>query len=277
MIAGMAKARVDQHERLNRLLTMVAERGRVEVETAAVDLGVSAATVRRDLDQLAEQQLVARTHGGAVSSNSSYDLPLRYKTARRMTEKQRIGVAAASMVTAGQVVAINGGTTCLEVARAIGTRGELAGSPRPGAQAGAPATVTVLTNALNIATELVVWPQIQLVLTGGMARPQSYELFGPLAEAALAEVVADIAFIGVDAVDPTLGACGHHPGEAAVNRRLVGAAGRVAVVADSSKIGRRAFARICPTDEIDVLITDGDAPADVLAEFIEAGVDVRTV
>lgn len=272
----MAKARVDQHERLNRLLTIIAERGRVDVEEAADELGVSAATVRRDLDQLAEQQLVVRTHGGAVPSNSSYDLPLRYKTARRVTEKQRIGAAAASMVSPGQVVAINGGTTCLEVARAIATRAELAGSPGPGAL-GTPPTLSVLTNALNIATELVVWPHIQLVLTGGMARPQSYELFGPLAEAALAEVVADMAFIGVDAIHPELGACGHHPGEAAVNRRLAGAAGRVVVVADSSKIGHRAFARICHTNEIDVLITDRDAKPDAVAEFIDAGVDVQTV
>lgn len=271
----MAKARVDQHERLNRLLTIIAERGRVDVEQAAKELRVSAATVRRDLDQLAEQQLVVRTHGGAVPSNSSYDLPLRYKTARRMTEKQRIGAAAASMVAAGEVVAINGGTTCLEVARAIGASPQLAGSSP--SVAGTPATVTVLTNALNIATELVVWPHVQLVLTGGMARPQSYELFGPMAEAALAEVVADTAFIGVDAIHPLLGACGHHPGEAAVNRRLARAAGRVVVVADSSKIGHRAFARICPAGEIDVLITDRDAKPDAVAEFVEAGVDVRTV
>ncbi|MGH3366613.1 MAG: DeoR/GlpR family DNA-binding transcription regulator, partial [Nocardioidaceae bacterium] len=162
--------------RLNSLLEILARDGRVSVEEAAERVGVSAATIRRDLDQLAQQQLLTRTRGGAVVNGVSYDLPLRYKTAKHAPEKQRIGSAAANLVPPGSVVGLNGGTTTTEVARVLATRADL------NSTATGPA-LTVVTNALNIANELTVRPHVKIVLTGGVARPQSYELIGPLASA----------------------------------------------------------------------------------------------
>lgn len=255
-------------ERWNALLELLGRDGRIEVEEAAAELAVSAATIRRDLDELAQQQMLTRTRGGAVAHNLSYDLPLRYKTARRASEKQRIGAAVARMVEPGAVVGLNGGTTTTEIARAIATRGELSDSV-----GGGPA-VTVVTNALNIAHELAVRPHIKIVLTGGVARPQSFELMGPLATGVLDQVSLDLAILGVDALDPERGAAAHHEGEAGINHLMADRAARVVVAADSSKLGRRAFARICALDAIEVLVTDTGATEEAIAPYAEAGVRV---
>ncbi|WUH95180.1 DeoR/GlpR family DNA-binding transcription regulator [Streptomyces sp. NBC_00433] len=262
--------------RWTSLLDLLAEHGRLDVEEAAAALRVSTATIRRDLDQLAEQQMLIRTRGGAVAHGVSYELPLRYKTARNAPQKQRIAAAVAAMVAAGQVVGLTGGTTSTEVARALALRGDLAEAAGAGA-AGRPPVLTVVTNALNIAGELVIRPQIKLVVTGGVARPQSYELTGPLAGGVLRQITLDIAVLGVDAIDPADGVYAHHEDEASTNRLLAERARRVVVATDSSKIGRRAFARICATGAVDTLVTDTAAPAAAVTAFEEAGVEVLTV
>ncbi len=256
---------------------MLAGAGRVEVEDAAAALGVSAATVRRDLDELAAQQMLVRTRGGAVAHGVSYQLPLRYKSARNAPEKQRIARAAADLVSTGDVVGLNGGTTTTEVARALALRHSEAptrGEPAP--PAGAPA-LTVVTNALNIAGELAVRPQIKIVATGGVARPQSYELVGPLTIGVLDEVALDVVVLGVDGIDPARGLMANHEEEALISRLLAERAQRVVVAADATKVGRRAFARICPLQKVDVLVTDCSLAASARERIAEAGVTVHTV
>jgi DeoR family transcriptional regulator, aga operon transcriptional repressor len=262
---------MSRYRRWNALLELLAADGQLSVEKAATDLGVSAATIRRDIADLADQQMLTRIRGGALARAVTYDLPLRYKSERHPSEKHRIAVAAAAMVGPGQVVGLNGGTTTTEVARAIAVRADLAsGGPL------AP-SLTVVTNALNIATELAVRQHIKLVATGGVARPQSYELTGALAVGVLEQVVLDVAILGVDGIDAEVGATAHHEGEAAINRLMTQRAARVIVTADSSKAGRRAFARICAASEVNVLVTDGDIDAGQAARLTEAGVRVVTV
>ncbi|WP_104817807.1 DeoR/GlpR family DNA-binding transcription regulator [Kitasatospora sp. MMS16-BH015] len=264
---------MSRYERWNALLELLAEQGKLEVEEAAEALDVSAATIRRDLDQLARQQMLTRTRGGAVAHSVSYDLPLRYKTARNADAKQRIGAAVAALVSPGEVVGLNGGTTTTEVARALAVwpEGAEAGAA-PGGQ-----VLTIVTNAVNIANELTVRPQVKIVLTGGVARPQSYELIGPLAGLVLAELALDVTVLGVDALDVGHGATAHHEGEASVNRLLAERARRVVVAADSSKLGHRAFARICGVERIGTLVTDQGIGAELTAAFEEAGVRVIAV
>ncbi len=241
---------MSRYRRWNELLELLATAGQLQVEDAAKALNVSAATIRRDFDELAGQQMLTRIRGGAVAEGVNYDLPLRYKTERHPSEKHRIGALAAGMVRTGQAVGLNGGTTTTEVARALATRSDLG-------EAGPSPSLTVVTNALNIATELAIRPHIKIVTTGGVARPQSYELTGPLATGVLEQVTLDIAFLGVDAIDAVAGATAHHEGEASINRLMGRQARKVVIVADSSKVGQRAFARICTPAEIDVLVTDG--------------------
>lgn len=258
---------MDRYARWNALLELLAESGRVSVEDAAAKLSVSQATIRRDFDQLAQQQMITRTRGGAVANGVSYDLPLRYKTAKHSAEKQRIGAAAAALVSPGMVVGLNGGTTTTEVARALAVRPDLAGGV-DGAQ------LTVVTNALNIANELLVRSRMKIVVTGGVVRPQSFELVGPLGGGILREVTLDIVLLGVDALDVQLGAAAHHEGEAAMNNLMVARARRVVIITDSSKLGGHAFARICPVERIDTLVTDSGAPPDMLDAFRAAGLRV---
>ena len=260
---------MSRYSRWNQLLELLAAEGQLQVERAAKVLGVSAATIRRDFDELASQQMLARIRGGAIAQGVTYDLPLRYKSERHPTEKQRIAVVAAGLVQPGQVVGLNGGTTTTEVARALAVRADLtSGAASPAA--------TVVTNALNIATELAVRQHIKIVVTGGVARPQSYELVGPLATGVLDQVSIDIAILGVDGIDAGSGATAQHEGEASINRLMAAQASQVVVVADSSKVGRRAFARICSPAEIDVLVTDAAIAAAEVTRFAEVGVQVLT-
>ena len=249
---------MSKHERLGSILELLNRDGTLDVEEAAAELRVSAATIRRDLDILAQQQLLTRTHGGAVSNNAAFDLPLRYKSARYASEKQRIGRAAAELIGAGSIVGLNGGTTTTEVARALAGR----------------SAITVVTNALNIASELAIRADVKLVVTGGTARTESYELVGPVAERALEGINLDIAFVGVDGISEAAGLTTHHEIEAGTNRSMIRRARHVVVVADSSKLDRSAFAQICPLTEVDELITDAGAVPDVIRGISDRGVAV---
>lgn len=258
---------LSRHSRLDSILELLSQRGKLDVEELVQALDVSAATVRRDLDRLADQQLLTRTHGGAVPTAASYDLPLRYKATRFADAKLRIAEAAAAMVRTGQVVGFNGGTTTTEVARALARRVELADDTTHSA-------LVVVTNALNIATELAVRRHIKIVALGGVARPQSYELIGPLADASLAQINVDLLFLGVDGFDLDHGATASHEGEASINRKLVETAGRVVVIADHSKLGKSAFARICDAAQVDALLTDAAPDAATAAALAELDVEV---
>ncbi len=205
-----------------------------------------------------------------MASNLAYDLPLRHKSARHAPEKQRISAAAARMVQPGMVIGLNGGTTTTEIARAIATRSDLP-------ERGENPSLTVVTNALNIANELAVRPHVKIVVTGGVARQHSFELTGPLGTRVLDEITLDLLFLGVDAIDPALGAYAHHEGEASINQLMASRAAHVAVVADSSKLGRRAFARICPSSGVHTVVTNEGAAEELVSAFRAEGTQVRVV
>ena len=250
-----------QADRLSSVLERLSGNGSVGVGDLAAELGVSAATIRRDLRMLEEQHLLTRTHGGAVAHGVLYELPLRYRSARHGQEKLRIAREAATRVAEGTAIGLTGGTTTTEVARAV------VSVPR----------LTVVTNSLNIASELAVRPNLKLVVTGGVARAESYELVGPLAESALAGLNLDLVLVGVDGISARAGLTTHHDIEAHTNRALIDRASTVIVVADSSKLGVVAFAQICPLDRATEVITDSAAPAAAVAELQAEGVRVTVV
>lgn len=256
-----------QQERLNRVLELVSERGNVTIADLGGALGVSAATVRRDLKALADQRLVNRTHGGASALGSGYELPLQYKLVRQAEAKASIARATAGLIRPGDVVGINGGTTTSEVARTLGrsdrlrSRGEVPG-------------ITIVTNALNIAYELSVREQVRIVVTGGVPRRLSYELVGPLVASSLENFSIDTAILGVDGISGDFGATTVHEGEAEASRQISRTSRRTIVVADSSKLGRNTFARICALSEIDILVTDTQVPAEFAEVLRESGVEI---
>jgi DeoR family transcriptional regulator of aga operon len=250
-----------QAERLNQIVQWVADRGAVSVGALARELDVSEATVRRDLDLLDDQRLLLRTHGGAAQrSGVTYELPLRYRAEQHRLEKARIAEVAAERVRGDLIsVGLTGGTTTTEVARRLAER-----------------SLTIVTNALNIAAELAVRPNLKLVVTGGVARPESYELVGPLAEATLEGLNLDIVFLGVDGVTPQ-SVTTHHEVEAQTDRRLIERARQVVVVCDASKIGRAAFAEICPLHQVDEIVTSADISPGIAGELRDTGVKLTVV
>lgn len=256
-----------RHERLSAILGIVVEEGGVHVEDLMERLHISAATARRDLDLLAQQQLVTRTRGGASAIPSSSQLPLRYRTTRHGEEKTRIARAAAAIVRPGDVIGLNGGTTATEVAREIALLPTVTDPSRP---------VTVVTNAVNIASELTVRQAVRVVVTGGVARAQSFELAGPLADLILPRISVGTLFLGVEGLTAE-GTYAQHEGEAAVNAAFVGASERVVVVADHSKLGQTAFALICPLARVDLVITDDGADRGIVERMRREGTRVELV
>jgi len=253
-----------RYARLNALLDEMAEHGHIDVEQMARRLEVSASTVRRDLSQLTEQQLVTRTRGGAVAAGVSYDLPLRYKAAKHQTAQVRIGQAAARLVHDGDIVGLNGGATTTEVARCLASRGPaVAGNE-----------ITVVTNAVNIAGELIVRRNVKLLLVGGVAKSQSFDLVGSFATDMLEQLDLDVAVVGVDAIDPDAGVKALDPDEAQVTKLMVARSRRTVVVSDSSKLHARALARVCDWSQVQVLVTDAEAPAADLDRVRGHGVEV---
>nr|WP_193570910.1 DeoR/GlpR family DNA-binding transcription regulator [Diaminobutyricibacter tongyongensis] len=252
---------------MNAVLDLLAETGQVEVDDIITKLDVSAATARRDLDTLASQQLLTRTRGGAIGQSVAYDLPLRYKREQHAPEKLRIAQAASALVARGAVVGLCGGTTSTAVASVLGSRADLMEpSPHP--------NLTVVTNAINIAAQLVMRPQIKTVVTGGVIHSRSYELVGPYSDVVLEKITMDIAFIGVNGIDPVVGPTVHDEGEASVNSLMARRATRAVIVADSSKIGRTAFATLGGRRLLNTLITDSGITDEQLDAFAEHGFDV---
>ena len=252
---------VIRSERLNAIVARLESGRSLAVVSLAEEFGVSSATIRRDLQFLEGQRILNRTHGGAVADGVLFELPLRYKSSQQLEEKRRIAAEAASRVECPAVIGMIGGTTTTEVARVLADRTDL----------------TIVTNALNIAAEIAVRPNLRLLVTGGIARPESYELIGPIAEQGVETVNLDIAFIGVDGVSTRAHLTTHHEAEAGIDHALISRAQQVIVVADSSKIGRAAFATICLLDDVDELITDEGADPAEVAALREAGLKVTLV
>ncbi|MFV0633961.1 DeoR/GlpR family DNA-binding transcription regulator [Demequina sp.] len=256
-----------REDRLSRLVEYIVDKGNVTIDQIVEDFGTSAPTARRDLDALASQQLVTRTRGGAMANAATGDVPMRYRVTKNARQKHAIALRALDLVEPGTVVAFNGGTTTTAIAYELGI---LAASDVRFEQS----PTTVVTNAINIANDLTVRPQLRIVVLGGVARSRSYELIGPLTNLFLPEITIDTLFLGVNALDPKRGVFTHDEGEAAVNAALVGIAKRTVAVADTSKFSATAFARICAIDAIDAVLTTRDAPADGLRQLEAHGVEV---
>ena len=244
--------------RLRSIVGVIDDNGAVGVDDLAELLGVSAATIRRDLARLADQGVITRSHGGAMRADAGLEVPISYRRGTALAQKRRIAVAAATLINEGAIVGITGGTTTMEVARALTPVRKL----------------TVVTNALNVGMQLARHGNIRLVLTGGVCRTASFEMSGPIAESTLSGYNLDVAFVGVDGIDVDAGCTTHDDAEARANAALVKIARHTVIVADSSKIGRVTFASICPLDLVDQLITDNEADPQAVSRLEAAGLRV---
>lgn len=247
-------------------MDILAADGHVEVDEIVEKLSVSPATARRDLDSLANERLLTRTRGGATSGSVSYDLPGRYNRDDNALEKQQIAQAASALIPKGAVIGLCGGTTSTALAQVLSTREDLMEhSNRP--------TLTVVTNAINIAAQLAIRPNFKIMVTGGIVNPRSYELVGPYADSILDRVALDFAFIGVNGLEPGTGPTINDEGEASVNSKMARRASEAYILADASKIGQRAFATM-DEPKFSNVITDARITGAQLEAFKEAGTHV---
>ena len=247
-------------KRQRELLNYIRAYGTGSVTEMAKILGVSASTVRRDLNELQERGLVERIHGGAAPLTDDVE-PLRpLREVAFSDEKRRIGQAAASHIADHSTVLILGGTT---------TEAML---PFLGAVRG----LTVLTNSLMVVNRLAQYSDIALIVLGGLLRRQEMSLLGHLTIAGLDEFGIDQVFSGAFGIDPEIGVTGTNLSETQTDRSLASSARELIMLADHSKLTQRGPARLVPTTAVSTLITDDGADADVLQRFREAGVIVET-
>ena len=218
--------------------------------------GVSEVTVRADLDALAALGEVRRVHGGAMLiSNPRAERSFEDQRGAHADVKAAIARAAAALVSNGDVVALDVGTTTTALANALCAREDLQG-------------VTVVTNGLNIALELErAAPRLTVVVTGGTLRPLQHSLVNPLATMVLATINPDIAFVGCNGIDLARGVTNINLPEAEVKRQMLSAARRRVIVADGSKLGQVAAVHLCPVSEVSLIVTGTSAPPAVITEL----------
>jgi DeoR family transcriptional regulator of aga operon len=256
-----------QQVRLTAILTALQQSGSVSVEGLSKGLDVSLVTIRRDLDALENKGLLRRTHGGAISIEPFFYEPFRNdrsfqaQVERFAEDKRRIGRAAAALIKEGEIIALTPGTTTTEVIRGIPMNHR----------------VTVVTSTVNVAMELSKRKDLEVFVTGGHLRGEWFSLVGPTAAQSLSHLSIHTLFIGADGVDSKQGVTCFSPDESQLNSTMVRHAQRKIAVVDHSKFGVVAGWRICPTSELDLLITDSGATDEMIEPFEKAQVQVMRV
>src|SRR5579862_1595795 len=249
-------------ERRRKIVELVQRDGRVVVKDLARRFSTSLITIRKDLEYLHHRGAIQRAHGGALPLDASAlrDPTLHEKERRHRREKARIAQAAARLVQPGHVIILDSGTTSTAVAHATKNIRDL----------------TVITNAVNIAAELA-GTGVEVILTGGVLRRNSFSLVGPLAEDSLRHVTADLLFLAVDGFDVEYGLTTPNLLEARANRVMIENAKMTFIVCDSSKFGRRSLSFIAPTSSVHQAITDKKISAKHLRGLRAAHIKVITV
>ena len=250
-------------ERRKEIVRQAESDGRVEVELLAKKFAVSDVTIRNDLNALSGRGLVVRSRGGAVASTRlTRELSVQEKYNENLGVKRKLGEAAAALIGKDvRSVLIDSGTTTEEVARSLtGYSG-----------------LTVMTNGLNVATALADAGGVEIRVTGGTLRPKSMSFFGRQAEESLRLMHFDLLILGVDGFDTEVGVATHFEQEASLNRVMCNVASKIVVVTDSTKFGRRGSHIICRHSDVDILVTDSNAPEDTLEVLRNSGVEIHLV
>lgn len=239
-------------ERRGQILQRLQVDGYVEAKVLSRELGVDASTIRRDLDTLVRSGQAERTHGGARPvTGAAFEIPYAVKETERKAEKVAIAHLAAQQVTDDQTVILDSGSTTYQVALALRHKTDL----------------TIITNDLRIGKYVATLPGIRLLVTGGELLGSVYTLVGERAVGFLSDYSADWAFLGADAIDAIAGITNTNTLEVPLKRAIISAATRTVVVADSSKFGHRALAKVASVDEVDAIVTDDGLPNDQLDRY----------
>jgi DeoR/GlpR family transcriptional regulator of sugar metabolism len=252
-------------ERQEHIARIVEEHGRARVVDLAGRFGVSQVTIRKDLLALESSGRVVRAHGGALSPvrerpERAFDVRERLQRA----EKEAIGAAAAQLVQDGSSIALDASTTALYLARALKARGGWN-------------QLAVITNGLRIATELAGHPGITVAMPGGWLRWEALSLVGGLGDGVFRRVNVQTAFVGAAGFTLQSGLADATEEEAQIKRSMIGAAGEVVAIVDHTKWGKMAFATFCATSGIARVVTDRQAPAELVEQLKTRGIPTLSV
>ena len=251
--------------RLVLIQQLLEQLGFVRVRDLSERFGVSTVTVRNDLQVLEERQVAFRVHGGAMPfSGARGERPFEEVVERQAEQKSAIAKLAASLVSNGETIVVDVGTTAASLAQALVDRADLT-------------ELTVITSGLKVALLLeAAHPRFSVVVTGGTLRPKQHSLVEPLATAMFEKLRADTVFVGCNGVSVDGGVSNVNLPEAAVKRAMIASAARCVVLADSTKLGVRTLAPVCSLAEVDMLVTDDGAEPSELDTIRAQGVDVVT-
>jgi len=249
-------------ERQLWLRQLVDQQGGVTVAHASETLGVSEATIRRDLEELQARGWVYRTHGGAVRVERALrQPPINSRLTEQGDEKQRIGQAAAKLIQDGETIFMGSSTTVLEIARNIGTDLQL----------------KVITNSVPIINELANRANIEMIVIGGTLRPSELSFVGHFAEEMVQQFRADKIFMGMRAIDITNGFTNDDLQESILDRKVLTIAPQAIIVADHTKFGRVSTVLVGPVTVAQMIVTDEHAPSDVVDALRELEIQVLLV
>ena len=251
-------------ERRALILRMLEQKEEVQVTELSRETGISEVTIRKDLTILQNRHLLLRTRGGAMRKpvdNPNEDTSITKKRMFNFKEKERIGEEAVKMIKEGDFIMLDSGTTTLEVARHLDRFHNL----------------RILTNSMNIATELINYKRFDVVLLGGNVRVNSHSMVGPLALSVLRNFSGYKLFLGVDSFSIENGVSTPSLEEALLNQLMIQQAGKVIAVFDSSKFNKRSFVHIANANELDCIITDSAIPAGITSKLKSAGIEVKLV
>ncbi|MDB5846271.1 MAG: regulatory protein DeoR [Rhodoferax sp.] len=247
------------NSRQKSICDYVARKGEASIADLSTRLEVSAMTIRRDLDQLAEFGLLVRTHGGAAAISSvAVEPPFAMRMRTNDEAKKKIALLISKQVVDGQTILLDGGSTALAIAE------ELAGRE-----------VTVCTLSIKAAEVLARGDKTKVIVPGGMVRNGEMSLVGSEAEAFLGNYHFDTYLMTISAISHTGGLTEWNPEDAAMKRRALKSAKRVVLVCDASKFGSEAFSRVANLSEADALVTDGDLSDESRKLAQDAGIELH--
>ena len=247
-------------DRHRRILDAVQQAGQLGVTQLAELTGTSEMTVRRDLEQLADQGMLERYRGGARSLTlRGEEPPFTVRMHESREAKRRIAEAVADLIADGEAVVLDSGTTCLEVARLLTSR-----------------RLTVMPLSMHAANALTGAARLRLLLPGGEPRPEELALTGPLAQASLAALRFDTAILGCCGLT-VAGLTAHDLADAAIKQAIIASAHRVIAVADPAKLSRTALAFVAPVSALSMVVTTDDAAEEDTNALAAAGTIVHRV
>jgi DeoR family transcriptional regulator of aga operon len=249
-------------ERHQHILGKLKKEGTVNVVDLCNELNVSSVTIRKDLKMLEDKELLFRTHGGGTLTNPyTVDRPVKEKAMLHSDEKSGIAEYASQLIEANDCILIASGTTVLSLAKSIRPKGNL----------------TVVTSALNVASELIHHSGIEVIQLPGIIRKTSSSVTGNYAESMLTDFSFSKLFLGVDGIDVEFGLTTTNMMEAQLNKKMIAVAQKTIVLADSSKFGKRGFGRICGLADIEHIITDDKISEHMVDTLKGLGIEVTIV